>query len=136
MTTAYNKDYHAWSQEQAHLLRSHAFQKLDIEHLAEEIETLSNSDKRALESYLTILLVHLLKIEYQAQKRTRSWDLSIKHSKHKVNKILKANPSFRRLLPEFLKEAYFSARLEAAYETGLEEKTFPKKCPWQLEELL
>lgn len=39
MGTSYEKDVVAWAQEQAELLRSGQLSALDIEHLAEEIET-------------------------------------------------------------------------------------------------
>lgn len=132
----YEKDFYKWTQQQAELLKDEKWKKLDIENLIEEIESLGRSEKRTLKSYLEILLMHMLKAEYQPEKHTRSWDLSIKNSKFKANKILKENPSLKPTLNEILKDAYFSARLDAALETGLDEKKFPKECPWKNKEIL
>lgn len=132
----YDSDFHQWSLDQASLIKNRNFLRLDIDNLIEEIEGLGASDKRALKSYLAILLSHLLKIQYQPEKHTRSWDLSIKSSKNETKEILRYNPSLKRLLPDFLKDAYMKAKLEAAYQTGLDEKIFPEECPWKIEEVL
>jgi len=136
MATPYEKDFHAWSLEQASLLKSGSFYKLDIDHLVEEIETLGSSDKNALQSHLAILLSHLLKIMYQPEKHTRSWDLSIKNAKFIISRLLKQNPSFKRLLPEFIQSSYQTAKWEASLQTDIDDKKFPKECPWCIDELL
>lgn len=132
----YEKDFYHWTKRQAHLLQDKDFAELDIKNLIEEIESLGRSEKRALESYLTILLIHLLKIQYQPKKRTKSWDLSVKNSKHKIEVLLKDNPSLKKHLPNLFKEAYFTARLGAAAETNLDETIFPDECPWTIKELI
>lgn len=134
--TAYDKDFFKWTRTQADLLKKKEYEKLDFEHLIEEIESLGRSEKRAIESHLTNLLLHLLKIKYQPKKHTKSWDLSIKNSKHKIIILLKENPSLKTYLPKILKEAYFTARLAAISETSLEEKIFPEESPWNIEALL
>jgi hypothetical protein len=136
MLTPYDKDPYAWSYEQAGFLRRKEYHKLDFENLIEELECLGRSEKRTLRSYLEILLMHMLKKEFQPEKKTRSWDLSIKNSRIDANTVLKENPSLKHKLPEIFKEAYKKAILGAALETGLEEKVFPKKCPWEIEEIL
>ncbi len=55
----YEQDIHAWTQQTAELLRQHRFQELDIEHLVEELETMSRRDRQQLVSRLKILLGHL-----------------------------------------------------------------------------
>ena len=136
MQPAYEKDFYQWTEEQIRLLKTREFSKLDIDHLIEEIESLGRSEKRAIESYLTNLILHLLKIKYQPMKHTKSWDLSIKNSRHKIKVLLSDNPSLKRYLPNILEEAYFTARLNAIAETGLDEKTFPETCDWTLDEIL
>lgn len=136
MTTPYEKDPHQWSLEQSKYLRTGAFNYLDMENLIEEIESLSNTDKRAVESHLTVILMHMLKQKFQPEKQTRSWELSIKASRKKANRILSKNPSFKRFLNEWREEAYEDALIAASAETGLEEKIFPKECPWKIEEIL
>ncbi len=135
-STSHEKDFYRWTESQCSILKKKEFSNLDIENLIEEIESLGISMKRALESYLAILFLHLLKIEFQPKKRTRSWDLSIIHAKHKINLILKENPSLKPHLKEISKEAYFTARLQASSETDLDQKVFPDTYRWSLQEIL
>lgn len=133
---AYEKDFYKWTRTQANLLKKEEFDKLDIQHLMVEIESLGNSEKRALESYLIILLMHLLKIEFQPTNHSKSWDLSVKNSRFRIARILQQNPSLKTKLPVLFKDAYYSARLEAAQETGLDENLFPEECPWTIKKAI
>ncbi len=133
--SSYDKDFAKWSKDQARFLKKQEFSKLDLKNLIEEIESLGRSEKRTLESYVMKLLLHLLKVKYQPKKHTRSWDLSIKQMSHSAKKTLSENPSLKPKLKEIVDDAYFSARLQASSETGLDENTFPEKCPWSLKEI-
>jgi len=42
----YNKDFYAWLMKNANLLRQHKFNEVDIEHVAEELESMGKSEKR------------------------------------------------------------------------------------------
>lgn len=132
----YNKDFFKWTQKQANFLQKGEFEKLDRDHLREEIESLGISLQRALESYLANLLMHKLKIKYQPGMHTNSWDNSIKNSTFQIEKLIRKNPSLKTYIPEIFQDAYYTARLDASSDTRLEEKTFPKKCPWELKEIL
>jgi len=134
--TTYDKDFYKWSLEQSMILKKGEYSKLDIDNLREEIEALGRSEKRALESFLKILLLHLLKCKYQPEYKTPSWDNSIKIQRYNITKSLEDNPSLRPLVNELIKRAYYSARLEASNETSLNEKIFPVNCPWTLEECM
>ncbi len=131
----YDNDFLKWTQEQADCLLKREFAKLDIDHLREEIESLGISLQRALESYISNLLMHKLKIKYQPAMHTNSWDNSIKNATFQIEKLISKTPSLKAYLPEIFDDAYYTARLEASSETGLEEKLFPKECPWTIEEL-
>lgn len=132
----YDKDFFKWTQKQASLLQQGEFEKLDRDHLKEEIESLGISLQRALESYLANLLMHKLNIKYQPGMHTNSWDNSIKNSIFQIEKLIRKNPSLQTYLPEIFKDAYYIARLDASSETKLEEKIFAEKCPWTMEEIL
>jgi hypothetical protein len=132
----YDKDFYKWLQTQASFLKKGQFEKLDLENLVEEIESLGRTERRIVESHLTILLMHMLKKQYQPEKYTKSWESSIKNARQRLKKALNENPSLKPKLGEILKDAYFSARLDASDETGVEAKTFPKTCPWTLNEIL
>lgn len=66
----YDRDFYAWANEQAALLREGKLSQADIEHIAQEIESMGRTEKRELVGRLTVLLLHLLKWRYQPQKRT------------------------------------------------------------------
>jgi hypothetical protein len=131
----YETDFFKWAFDQANLLKKGEFSRLDIKHLIEEIESLGKSQLDKLESYLVALLMHMLKIRYQPQMRTRSWDLSVEHATHKVKKVLEDNPSLKHKFDEIYEEAYYSARIQSVIETKLPENTFPEKCPWKIKDL-
>ncbi len=57
----YDEDFYAWSMEQARLLRAGEFSRLDIENVAEELESMGRRDKREIESRLVVLIAQLLK---------------------------------------------------------------------------
>jgi hypothetical protein len=133
--SSYDKDFAKWANDQAMFLKKQEFSKLDIKNLIEEIEDLSKREKQRLASHLENLLMHMLKVKYQPSKHSKSWDHTIKNSNHKAHKTLQENPSLKSKLKEILEDAYFSARLDASSETGLDEKTFPEKCPWALKEI-
>ncbi len=131
----YEKDFSNWANNQAKYLKRGEFEKLDMGNLIEEIADLSKREKQRLISYLEVLLMHMLKVKYQKTKQTGSWDRSIKVASHKVQKTLSENPSLKAKLKDIVDDAYFSARLEAANETELDENIFPEKCPWTLKEI-
>lgn len=132
-STAYNSDYYAWTQAQAKLLREGKLSELDVAHLAEEIEDMGKSEKRALETRLEILFIYLLKWQFQTAYRSTSWELTIKEQRKRLAKHLKENPSLKAVLADSIGDAYELAVLGATRETGL--KDFPEKCPYTLEQL-
>lgn len=131
----YEKDFSKWAKAQAKFLKKKEFSKLDIDHLIEEIEDLSKRERDKLISHLENVLMHMLKIKFQKEKHTRSWDLSAKASSLKAQQVLSQNPSLKPKLKQILDEAYSFAVLKAALETDLDESTFPKKAPWSLKDL-
>jgi hypothetical protein len=132
----YSDDFFGWTHEQIQLLKCKDYQNMDVIHLMQEIESLGNSERSKLESHLIILLMHLLKMKFQPERQTRSWGLSVINARFHANRTLKKNPSLKHHLDEILFEAYFSARLAASQETGLETDIFPEECPWNISEIL
>lgn len=132
----YEKDFYSWTQEQAELLKSGRFSELDIDNLIEEVEAMGRSEKRELESRLTILLLHLLKWQYQEVRRGRSWQLSIDEQRIQFCKTLKENPGLKPALDEIIKDAYKLAVIKAARETKISKAVFPESCPWTLAQLI
>jgi predicted DNA-binding ribbon-helix-helix protein len=133
---AYEQDYAGWVEDTAQALEEGRFSEIDLPALADEVRDLGKGERERLESALRVLVVHLLKAKYQPEKRTRSWDASIRVERKHVVKYLKQSPSLRRELGEFLEDAYDDARIEAATQTGIDIDTFPETCEWTVAEVL
>jgi hypothetical protein len=136
MMSVYERDFYAWTQQQAALLQDRDFAHLDIDNLIEEIEAMGRSERRQLTNRLEILLIHLLKWPYQPELRGRSWQLTIIEQRRRIAKLLRANPSLRPHLPDLLVEAYEDAAFGAMRETGLPQESFPAECPFALAQVL
>jgi hypothetical protein len=134
--TLYDTDFYAWANEQAALLRVGRLSELDIENIAEEIESMGRSEKRELVSRLTVLLVHLLKWRYQPALQSHSSRTTIEQQRLQLEDHLKENPSLKSQLNEIMSNAYRLARVGAEHETGLLRKSFPTACPFTFDEAM
>ncbi len=132
----YETDFYAWANEQAALLRAGKLAAADIEHIAEEIESMGRSEKRELVSRLEVLLLHLLKWRFQPTRRGASWEASIANSRDALAELLDDNPSLRSQIPAAIGTAYRRARRDAAAETGLSADAFPAECPWGVDQIM
>ena len=135
-SVAYDEDFFAWTQEQARLLREGDFSQIDIENVAEELESMGRSDKRELRNRLIQLIMHLLKWQYQPGFRSRSWTSTIREQRDQVKESLEESPSLRPTVTIELSKVHRIARIKAAGETGLAESTFPDSCPYTPEQIL
>lgn len=130
---AYDKDINAWAQEQARLLRAGRFEMLDIEHIAGEIEDVGKSEQRELASRMAVLLAHLLKWQYQPERRGASWEKTIKAQRKEIAYALDESPSLAPKLqePRWLDMVWARAVAQTVGETGLD--CFPEECPWAIQ---
>lgn len=137
-TPPYDEDFYAWTQHQAALLREAKWQDLDYPNLTEELESLGKSQYHALENRLAVLVRHLLKWQYQPEKRQRgrSWHSTIWEQRSRLRRLLRQNLSLRPRVPEILAEEYPSIRLRTLEETGLPPGVLPETCPWTIEHIL
>jgi hypothetical protein len=133
---AYDEDFFAWTQEQARLLRLGSFSQIDIENVAEELESMGRSDKREIDSRLEILLMDLLKWQLQVRARSPSWTATIREQRRRIQKLLRESPSLRPAVGSMIPEAYVEGREKAAEETGLAEEVFPAECPFSEDQVL
>jgi hypothetical protein len=134
MSDVYEKDFYAWSQKQAALLRAGRIEEADIEHIAEEIDSIGRGEKRELVDRLTVLLLHLLKWHYQPGFRGVRWSSSIREQRIRLRSHMRDSPSLRTRLDEAFVEAYELAVIGAARETGLPEATFPPAWPYSCDQ--
>lgn len=132
----YETDFHAWAMEQAATIRRLRPAGVDVDNIAEELETLGRSEKKEILSRLDVLLLHLLKFRHQPEKRKGGWEASIRVQRSRLKKVLAENPSLQRLPAQELASEYRDVRDEAIAETGLPESTFPETCPFTIEEIM
>ncbi|MDY6781632.1 MAG: DUF29 domain-containing protein [Cyanobacteriota bacterium] len=133
MTSNYEADYYAWTQQQSTLLRARQPNELDWENLAEEIESMGRQERRELINRLRILLAHLLKWNYQPERRGVSWEATIAAQRDDIQDLLKDNPSLKPFLQEAFAAGYHKGRLLAIAETNLSPSTFPTEPTFDLD---
>ncbi len=131
----YEQDFYLWSCEQAELLRQGRFAEIDLANIVEEIESLGRSDRRALISAYRVLIQHLLKWQFQPQKRSKSWENTIAEQRDRIELLERESPSLAAKAQQIVAEAYGRARTHAARETGLSVTALPVLCAYRVEQL-
>ena len=135
----YDTDYNLWVIETVKQLQEHKFENLDLENLIEEVSDLSRRDKNKLESLLTRLFEHLLKLRYWESEREYNkghWEGEIMNFRKQINKELKASPSLKRYLRDVFEECYQDARELVSDVSELPLNTFPCSPIGTTEEIL
>jgi hypothetical protein len=133
---AYDVDFFAWTMEQARLLREGAFSELDAVNIAEELESMGKNNRRELGSRLVVLLMHLLKWQFQPNRRSPGWATTVRDQRDEIEEILADSPSLRPAVRDALSANYKRARRKAIGETGFPDTTFPADCPFTPEQIL
>lgn len=133
---SYDQDFARWSTEQSTLIRQGRFDEVDLENVAEEIESLGRSDKREIRNRQEVLLRHLLKWEFQPQKRKAGWRSTIREQRRQIALLIKESPSLKDYPASEIAWCYDLARMRAADETGLPESAFPEKCAYEAGQIL
>ena len=136
MNRLYETDFYAWTVEQSQLLKNRDFQHLDIINLMEEIESLGKQQQQELRNRLGVLTGHLLKWDYQPQKRSKSWRVTIREQRREILQLLKENPSLKSYLTEAIVLGHESGLDLVVKETPLDYKDLPPDPIYTLEQLL
>lgn len=139
--TLYEQDYAAWAEAQAaelrRMLQSRINSPLDLENLAEEVEDLSRSAKRAARSEVKRILLHLLKLQYSDHEAPRGgWRRSVISARQTLEDDL--TPTLRRDLELRFDRLYANARtlaVDALAEHG-EPPEMPAVSPYTLDQVL
>jgi hypothetical protein len=138
----YDDDFYAWTQYQAEVLRSMPCDdnRFDRENVAEQIEDLGKSERHAVESQITRVLEHFLKLTHSPADRPRyGWMRSIAEARRVLRQKMTA--TLRRHAEDECAELYDDAR-EAArlslLEHGEEQAAaaLPTVCPYTLDQVL
>ncbi len=132
-TTFYETDETGWLEATADLVRAGRLGEVDTASLAEYLSDMAKRDRKEVVSRLVVLLAHLLKYEFQPERRSGSWRTTIRTQRREMADDV-VGGVLRNHALDRLATAYESARLDAADETGLPPETFPAECPWTLDE--
>ena len=137
-TTNYDQDFLAWTQQQADYLKKGCWSKLDVKNLIEELEALGRSEQKELSGYFQVLVMDLLKCQYQPEKRTASWNHTLSNCRDKIQDCLEDTPSLKKFLQDgvWIDKYYRRARRDAAKETQMSLEIFPAQCPYMIEQIL
>ena len=134
-TVLYESDFYNWTVEQVKRLRLGNLDDLDLENLAEEIESLGNQQRSELENRLGVLLGHLLKWDLQPNLRGKSWRSTIREQRREIKKLIKKNPSLKSYLDEAIADGYEPALDLVVRETPLDYKDLPRGCSYAIPQI-
>jgi hypothetical protein len=137
----YTDDFYAWTQYQAEVLRTmrQTDNRLDGEHVAEEIADLGKGERDAVRSQIVRIIEHLLKLEYSPAADPRfDWMASVVEARRALTD--KLTGTLRRDADAMLPELFADARELA--EIGLRKfgeaaaaERLPPVCPYTFEQL-
>jgi hypothetical protein len=136
VSMTYEIDFAKWIADQVKRLARNEPEGIDFHNIIEELESLGRSERRALASHFRNLLFHLLKWEFQPQRRSNSWKLSIDLARDEIFKLVTESPSLKHHLRKLPASENEIARRLASTETSLPIETFPKSCPYNLTQVL
>jgi len=109
LKTLYDRDFFAWSREQAEALRNagrlRTNEPVDWENVAEEIESLGRSERRELGSRIRQIVEHLVKLQLSPASEPRAgWRDSIRQQRREIADLLEDSPSLRAQLDAIVRE--------------------------------
>ncbi len=143
MASLYETDFYAWTQDQSGKLRQLLIERsnldIDLENIAEEVDSMGRSNRAQLVNRLAQLDEHLMKLAFSLSwEPRRQWKKSVAGQRHSIARLLAESPSLRRQLPDALGEAHKFA-LHTFDDEKLIELTMnelPGLCPFELEDML
>ncbi len=103
----YDHDYLLWTEEVVNKLRTKDFDRLDIDNLIEEVESLGRSEKRELRSRIKTLLEHLLKRIYvNMPQEFNGWERTIRNQRSEIQFEIRDTPSLKRFWDEIFDDVW------------------------------
>jgi hypothetical protein len=132
----YEQDYYLWMVTTANLLRDRRWEQVDFEHLIEEIEAMGKEQRRELKSRLVVLLMHILKYQYQVEKRSSSWVSTILEQSNQIEYLLEDSRSLKPYYLEIFPQCYDRAIRNASAETKLPVNAFPHDSAFSPEDVI
>jgi hypothetical protein len=132
----YGNDLYGWVEDQIALLKAGRLSEIDANNIAEELSDVGNEQYDKLESAIRVVLLHLLKWDHQPSHRSKSWVLSVREHRRRIERVLRKNPSLNPSIEEATLEGYADAQDDAIRETGLPETVFPDLCPYDWDTIM
>jgi hypothetical protein len=136
LSQLYETDFNLWIEQTVNHLKKGNLQALDLDNLIEEISDMGRNNRREIFGRLKVLLMHLLKWQYQPEKRTNSWINTIDEQREQLELILRDSPSLKPYLADIFAECYQKEVRGTVNETNLPKETFPVDCPFTQEQVL
>ena len=119
MDSLYDTDENRWIEQQISLLETGDLSALDRPNLIEFLNAMALRDKRELQSRLTVLLAHLLKVKSQPSHISRSWVNTILTQQREIENLIRGKPSLLPFLATIYDKTYEDAVKLASGDTGL-----------------
>ncbi|KJU84442.1 protein containing DUF29 [Candidatus Magnetobacterium bavaricum] len=132
----YEVDFYQWVFYNADLLRQGRFSEIDLENIIEELESMARKDRRELLSRLAVLIMHLIKWQYQPERRSESWSTTIRNQRTELKLLLADSPSLKYNIEAVTAKGFIAAKEEFEDETGISTKILPETCPYTFEQLM
>ena len=135
----YDEDFYVWTEVQAELLRQRQFGSLDLANLVEEVEGLGDAKKSAVLSNATVMVEHLLKLQFSPVADPRSgWIDSVLEHRNRLEFDL--TPRLRQILNDELGRVYEVARRTAdrrlrVHGEDAAADALPAACPYGLDQI-
>lgn len=126
----YEHDLMSWYEHQIALLRQRRLSDLDLDNLIAELDGSMASVRKELASRLEVLLMHLLKCQYQSKRISGSWLGTLGEQRSEIDKLLEESPSLAPRVEEVAAKVYPRALRRAAAEMRLDPKIFPDTIPY------
>ena len=133
---AYEADLYGWVEDQVALLKSNEVGWIDASHITRELDDLGRSEFDKLVSAIRVVLHHLLKWDYQPERRSRSWVITVRTHRRRIRRELRDSPSLKPKVEDAVGEAYPDALAGARRETGLSPQLFAQTCPYTWQEIV
>ena len=130
----YEKDLRLWAEQQAKYLRERDLSLMDLDNVAEEIESLGRRQLYEQRVRIKALCTWMLLWELQPTLRRPLWYSNIVEERLMLETIMEVSPSLVASLPEVLEKEYAAASELVQNDTGLSH--VPERCPWTFRELM
>ncbi|MBF0337406.1 MAG: DUF29 domain-containing protein [Nitrospirae bacterium] len=132
----YEVDFYQWAFHNANLLRQGRFTEIDLENIIEELEGMARRDRRELLSRLKVLIMHLLKWQYQPNRRSESWSTTIRTQRDEIKFLLEDSPSLKYSIEIVIAKGFIAAKKDFEDETGISANILPETCIYTFEQLM